>query len=122
MDTCIVLSCGTDVLQAASENIPALVLMGLGTLLLFWGTRRGARAARRSHEDPPKALGIVRGYRIAIIGVCLSAYGAGQWWRIDWLMTVAIVICLEEIAESSFYIAALKREPTPMSLLNMKRS
>lgn len=99
------------VFQAASEQGFALVFVGLGALLLLWGAQRGARAARRLREDPPKALGIVRGYRIAIIGVCLSAYGAGQWWRIDWLMTVAMVICLEEIAESSFYIAALKREP-----------
>ena len=60
--------------------------------------------------------------RIAIIGACLSAYGAGQWWRIDWLMTVAIVICREEIAESSFYIAALKRESTSLPLLNTKKS
>lgn len=100
------------VLQIVKQNDFAFLLMGLGAVLLLWGARRGMKAAQRLQEDPPKALGIVRGYRIAIIGVCLSAYGAGWWWRIDWLMTVALVICLEEIAESSFYIAALKREPT----------
>ena len=91
---------------------PAFLLIGIGMILLLWGVRGGAKTAIHQHEDPPKALGIVRGFRIAIIGLCLGAYGAGWWWRIDWLMTVAIVICLEEIAESSFYIAALKREPT----------
>lgn len=90
----------------------AFLLMGVGLILLFWGVRRGMRAAQQLREDPPKALGIVRGFRIAVIGLCLSAYGAGWWWRIDWLMTVAIIICLEELTESSFYIAALKREPT----------
>lgn len=90
----------------------AFLLIGVGTLLLLWGARRGAKAARQLREDPPKALGVMRGFRVAIIGLCLDAYGIGWWWRIDWLMTVSIVICLEEIAESSFYIAALKREPT----------
>jgi hypothetical protein len=66
---------------------------------------------QRLHEDPPKTLMLLRGFRIAVVGLCLSTYGAGWWWRIDWLMTVSLVICLEEIAESSFYIAVLKREP-----------
>jgi hypothetical protein len=100
------------VFQLAQHNTLAFLLMGVGTLLLLWGVRRGAQAAQRLRADPPKALGIVRGFRIAVIGLCLGAYGAGLWWRIDWLMTVALVICLEEIAESSFYIAALKRAPT----------
>jgi len=90
----------------------AFLLIGLGALLLLWGIRQGIRTARGQREDPPRALGVMRGFRIAIIGFCLGAYGAGWWWRIDWLMTVSIVICLEEIAESSFYIAALKRTPT----------
>jgi hypothetical protein len=90
----------------------AFLLMGVGIMLLFWGVRRGTRAAQQLRKDPPKALGIVRGFRIAVIGLCLGAYGAGWWWRLDWLMTVAIVICLEEIAESSFYIVALKQEST----------
>lgn len=112
MDAFSFLAFLTPVLQLAQENTLACCLMGVGILLLFWGVRRGATAAQRLRADPPKALGIVRGFRIAVIGLCLGAYGAGLWWRIDWLMTVAIVICLEEIAESSFYIAALKREPT----------
>ena len=98
--------------QVATQNTLAFFLMGIGTLLLLWGVRRGTQAAQRLHEDPPKALGIMRGFRIAVVGLCLCAYGAGWWWSLDWLMTVAIIICLEEIAESSFYIAALKREPT----------
>jgi hypothetical protein len=99
-------------MDAFLHSSPAFLLMGIGMMLLFWGVRRGMRAAQQLCADPPKALGIIRGFRIAVIGLCLGAYGAGWWWRMDWLMTVAIVICLEEIAESSFYIAALKREPT----------
>ena len=97
--------------RVMEQNPPAFALMGLGTLVLFWGIRWGVTRAQQLPEDPPRALAIMRGFRIAVIGLCLSAYGAGWWWRIDWLMAVAIVICLEEIAESSFYIAALKREP-----------
>lgn len=100
------------VFQFVQQNTLAFFLMGIGILLVLWGVRRGAGAAQRLRTDPPKALGIVRGFRIAVIGLCFGAYGAGLWWRIDWLMTVAIIICLEEIAESSFYIAALKRAPT----------
>jgi hypothetical protein len=97
--------------QAAIQNILVLFLMGVGTCLLLWGLRRGIHAWRRRSGDPLKALTLVRGYRIAIIGVCLNAYSLGWWWQINTLMTVALVICLEEIAESSFYIAALKRRP-----------
>jgi hypothetical protein len=67
---------------------------------------------RRRSGDPLKALTLVRGYRLAIVGVCLGAYSLGWWWQLNTLMTVALVIGLEEIAESSFYIAALKRTPT----------
>jgi hypothetical protein len=90
----------------------ALLLMGVGLVVLLLGFWWGAKTTRTQQADPPKALALMRGFRIAVIGLCLSAYGTGWWWRIDWLMTVAIVVCLEEIAESSFYIAALKRTPT----------
>jgi CHASE2 domain-containing sensor protein len=86
--------------------------MGVGAILLLWGLPRGTHAWRRRREDPLKPLTLVRGYRIAIVGVCLSAYSLGWWQQINTLMTVALVICLEEIAESSFYIAALKRRST----------
>ncbi len=101
-----------DVLQQHGQHAPALLLMGIGVTLICWGFRRGIQAMRRQSGDPLKALTLVRGYRIAIVGVCLSAYSLGWWWRLNTMMTVALVICLEEIAESSFYIAALKRAPT----------
>jgi hypothetical protein len=100
-----------DAFLFVKQNPSALLLMGLGFALTFWGFRRGARAWQRRSSDPLKALTLVRGYRIAIVGICTSAYSLGWWWQINILMTVALVICLEEIAESSFYIAALKREP-----------
>jgi len=101
-----------DAFPFVGQNPFALPLMGLGVLLSLWGIRRGAHAWRRRSGDPLKALTLVRGYRIAIIGVCLSAYSLGWWWQSNTLMTIALVICLEEIAESSFYVAALKRQPT----------
>lgn len=112
MDACSLHSLVAGLLQIPRQNAAALFFMGLGIMILLWGVQRGTQAAQRLHKDPPKALGLMRGFRVAVVGLCLGAYGAGWWWRIDWLMTVALVICLEEIAESSFYIAALKREPT----------
>lgn len=100
------------IFPSIGQDVSAFFLLGVGILLVVWGVRRGAHALRRRSGDPLKALTLVRGYRIAIIGVCLGAYSLGWWWRIETLMTVALVICLEEIAESSFYIAALKRAPT----------
>jgi hypothetical protein len=96
-------------LQVARHDISALVLMGLGVVLMLSGLWWGVTSVRRRHEDPPKALALLRGFRVGVVGLCLSAYGAGWWWRLDWLMTVSLVICLEELAESSFYIAVLKR-------------
>ena len=101
-----------DAALGMGHNIPAFFLMSVGTVLLLWGFRRGAQAWRRCSGDPLKALTLVRGYRITIIGVCLSVYGLGWWWSLETVMTIALVICLEEIAESSFYVAALKREAT----------
>lgn len=100
-----------DALLFVKHNPSALLLMSLGIGLTIWGIHRGRNAWRRHSGDPLKASTLVRGYRIAIIGVCLGVYGLGWWWRLETVMTVALVICLEEIAESSFYVAALKRAP-----------
>ncbi len=99
------------VFQITKQKDLAFLLLGVGVLLIFWGLRRGIHAMRQRSDDPLKALTLVRGYRVVIVGVCISAYSLGWWWQINTLMTVALVICLEEIAESSFYIAALKRAP-----------
>jgi hypothetical protein len=101
-----------EILHSVRSNASALLLLGVGLVLLVRGLRRGIHALQRGSGDPLKALALVRGYRIAISGVCLSAYSLGWWWQSATLRTVALVIGLEEIAESSFYLAALKRAPT----------
>ena len=100
-----------DTLLFVRRNFFAFLFIGLGIILALWGIRRGVNAWQRRNGDPLKALTLVRGYRIAIIGICLSVYGLGWWWRLETVMTIALVVCLEEIAESSFYVAALKRAP-----------
>lgn len=89
----------------------ASAAIALGAVVAVAGTRRSLTAARCLRLDPERALGILRGFRIAIVGLCLAGGGIGWLWDIDWLLGVSLIICGEEVLESSIGIAALRHDP-----------
>jgi hypothetical protein len=93
---------------ASSFAVTAVVV---GVIIALQGGRRALAAARTLRLDPERALGILRGFRIAIVGLCLAGGGVGWLWEINWLVALSIVICGEEVLESSIGIAALRHDP-----------
>lgn len=89
----------------------AAAAIAIGTVVAVIGTRRGLTAARCLRLDPERALGILRGFRIAIVGLCLAGGGIGWLLEIGWLFWVSVIICCEEVLESSVGIAALRHDP-----------
>jgi hypothetical protein len=88
---------------------PVLIIMGLAIGVA--GARQGLRAGRHLKLDPERALGILRGFRIGVFGLCLAGAGAGWLWGCGWLLGISLIICGEEVLESSIGIAALRHDP-----------
>lgn len=97
-------------MEALATSI-AIAAIPLGVVIAVIGTRRGITAARCLRLDPERALGILRGFRIGIFGACLAGAGVGWVWDSGWLLGLSLIICGEEVLESSIGIAALRHDP-----------
>jgi hypothetical protein len=89
---------------------PAAVLVALGLAAAVWSAYRGVARAKRV-RDPERALAIMQGFRISIVGLAAAAIGLAWWWQIGWLFVLALVIGGEELLESTVVILALKNDP-----------
>jgi hypothetical protein len=87
-------------------HVPALMIPA-GLAMLVLGIRRGSAGLRRYHRDPPRALALLRGFRISIVGLCMAGVGAGWLWDIDWLVGLSLIIGGEELLESTVVITAM---------------
>jgi hypothetical protein len=99
-------------IQPSWHAYGAIVLIALGLAIVIWSLRRGAGTARRRVRDPGRALALVQGFRIGIIGLSLAGIGAAWLWQLEPLLVLSLIIGGEELLESSVVIAALKRVPT----------
>jgi len=88
------------------SNLAALMIP-FGLAMLVVGIRRGAAGVRRYDHDPPRALALLRGFRISIVGLCLAGLGAGLFWDIGWLIGLSLIIGGEELLESTVVITAM---------------
>ena len=105
---------------------PAALLIVIGLAVAAWSIRRAVRLALRS-RDPWRALAIMRGGRVAIVGLAVAAVGAAWWWQSAPLFGLALVIGGEELLESTVVIKALEhalpgaRRPRPRSARSSSR-
>ena len=88
---------------------PAAALMAAGLALLSHGLLRGFGAMRRPRRDASKMASVIRGFRLAVVGLALAALGAAWAWHMTWLLVLALVIGGEETLESTLIIFALTR-------------
>ncbi len=88
---------------------PAALLLTLGIAVATWGLRRGIDGIRRPFRDPGKTLTLVRGFRLAIIGLALAGISAAWMWHLGWLLVLSLVIGGEETLEGTLIIFALTR-------------
>lgn len=93
----------------------AALLIPFGLAMFMVGVRRGAAGLRRYHRDPPRALALLRGFRISIVGLCLAGLGAGLFWDIGWLIGLSLIIGGEELLESTVVITAMTHPVRPIS-------
>jgi hypothetical protein len=91
--------------------VPAAALMVLGMWVAAAGVRRQAGDLRRPVTDPAKALGLARALRVLVLGLALTAIGAGWLWRVPALVVLALVIACEEMWEISVVVEALGAAP-----------
>jgi hypothetical protein len=89
-----------------SSHVAALMIPA-GLVLLVVGFRRGAAGMRRHRRDPPRALALLRGFRISVVGLCLAGVGAGLLWDVGWLVGLSLIIGGEELLESTVVITAM---------------
>jgi hypothetical protein len=105
----------TELVNFSWRAYPAAMLIILGIVGAVWSAHRGVARARRV-RDPLRALAIMQGFRIAIVGLAVAAIGAAWWWQIGWLFVLALVIGGEELLESTVVIAALKHGRSQLGL------
>jgi len=92
----------------ARGELPAIVLFAIGLAIACAAAWRGAIRARRAAEDPLRALEIMQGFRIAILGLALAGLAGAWWWKLDALLGLTLIIAAEELLESTVGIAALR--------------
>jgi hypothetical protein len=92
-----------------------------GLAMFVLGIRRGAAGLRQYHRDPPRALALLRGFRISIVGLCLTGVGAGWLWDIGWLVGLSLIVGGEELLESTVVITAMTHPVHPQSTAPLHR-
>jgi hypothetical protein len=94
------------------KTVLAPILTTLGLALFVWSLGWGTYTTRQQERDPGKALALVQGFRVGIIGLSLAGIGAGWLWHSHWLLGLSLIIGGEELLESTVIITALKQAPS----------
>jgi hypothetical protein len=92
---------------AAALAVTGLVLLGKG----LWFGFDGSRGLLRDRD----ALGWMRGFRLAVVGLCLAGIAVAWVGQVLWLFVAAAAIMGEELLETSVIIETLKRHPPRMA-------
>jgi hypothetical protein len=87
----------------------AAIAIVAGVVLLVAGVSSGLGQARRARRDPARALALMRGFRVALVGGCAVGLGSAWLWQSPVFVPLWLVILAEELLESSVVIAALRR-------------
>jgi hypothetical protein len=104
----------TNIVNAEWRAYPAAALALYGLALLangLWFGFRGSDGLLRERE----ALGWMRGFRLAVVGLCVVGIAVAWVWQVLWLFVAAVGIMGEELLETSVIIEVLKRAPSARS-------
>jgi hypothetical protein len=111
----------TTLSEAPWRFYPATAITLYGFVLLakgLWFGFAGSRGLLRERD----ALGWMRGFRLAVVGLTLAAIGVAWVGQVLWLFVAAVGILGEELLETSVIIEVLKRNPPPTANLWRSRS
>jgi hypothetical protein len=101
----------TSISEAPWRMYPAAALTLSGLALLargLWFGFAGTKGLPREWD----ALRWMRGFRLAIVGLCLVGLGIAWAGQVFWLFVVSVGILGEELLETSVIIEVLKRGPS----------
>lgn len=104
----------TTISEAPWRVYPALALVLGGLALLakgLWFGFAGSKGVLRDRD----ALGWMRGFRLAVVGLCLVGIGVAWAGQVFWLFVASAGILGEEMLETSVIIETLKRHPPRMA-------
>jgi hypothetical protein len=97
-------------ITAATDLFPYVPLVA--GIYLFWtGLRAWIRGSRQTGESGNRLLGMMRGFRVGIIGLALAGVGLWLLTGQTWILVVALGVGGEELLESSFIIATIRADP-----------
>jgi hypothetical protein len=102
----------TTIVAAPWRLYPAIALALGGIVLLAKGLSYGI-AGSRGRPREWDALRWMRGFRRAVVGLCLTGIGIAWVGQVFWLFVASVGILGEELLETSVIIEALKRAPPP---------
>jgi hypothetical protein len=100
----------TTISEAPWRVSPALALVLGGLALLakgLWFGLAGSQGLPREWD----ALRWMRGFRLAVVGLCLVGIGVAWAGQVVWLFVASAGILGEELLETSVIIEVLKRAP-----------
>ena len=104
----------TTISEAPWRVYPAVTLVLGGLTLLakgLWFGFAGTQGVLRDRD----ALGWMRGFRLAVVGLCLVGIGVAWAGQVFWLFVASMGILGEEMLETSVIIETLKRHPPRMA-------
>jgi hypothetical protein len=111
----------TTIIDAPWRGYPAAALALYGLVLLgqgLWFGFRGSGGLLRERD----ALGWMRGFRLAVVGLCMFGIAVAWVWQLFWLFVVSVGIVGEELLETTVIIEVLKRNPPPAASGRVTRS
>ena len=99
-----------DIMTIALQVLPYLPIVAGG--YLFWiGLSAWIRGSRQNGEPGGRLLGMMRGFRVGIIGLALAGIGIWLLTGQTWVLVVSLAVGGEELLESSFIISTIRSDP-----------
>jgi len=107
------------VMSMVVEALPYVVISA--GIYLFWvGLSAWIRGSRQYGEPGGRLLGMIRGFRVGIIGLAVIGIGVWLLTGATWVLILSLAVGGEEILETSFIIWAIHSDPRLES--NARRS
>jgi len=100
--------------MSALTSLPWLTIVSApciaaGVVLAARGVRLELASMRMGARDTSRPLAWIRGFRLAIAGVCVALAGLGLLLGAVWLVVLAAIIFGEEMLETSLCIFGMTR-------------
>ena len=98
------------VMSMAFDVLPFAVIPA-GSYLFWVGLSAWIRGSRKYGEPGGRLLGMIRGFRVGIVGLAVIGIGVWLLTGATWVLILSLAVAGEEILETSFIIWAIQSDP-----------